>query len=292
MSIRSMTGFGLAEKSTLLGACRVEIRAVNGRFLELQVRQPQFFGAVEQRTRKLVGESVARGSVIVFVSCDRAEENSTLTWDKKAVETYIRIFREIKDIYKLDGEVTLSHLLQFSDLIKNESTRLDEKTIWEEFEPVLVAALADFQKSRAEEGHRTVKDIEKSLKDMRRLLKLIEKRAPQRITEYAAELQKRVKQIAEGVNVDPQRLATEVSLMADRLDISEETSRMSSHLEAFAQTLTSDEQVGKRMNFLLQEMNREANTMGSKANDTQVSHLSVEMKENIEKIRESIQNIE
>lgn len=286
-----MTGFGQAEARTPSGQYRVEIRAVNNRFLDIQLRQPKSLYSLEQKIKELITDTISRGSVSLFIGCDKENEAGTLSWDKAAVENYIAIFRQIRKRFKLPGDVTLSDLLHFSDFMKNESVQCDEKTLWKHFKPVLADALKNFQESREAEGIHIIKDLKKTLDEITRLLADVEARAPQRITEYAATLTERVQKLLKNPP-DEQRLAMEIALMADKLDISEECTRLRAHIAAFVKDFDSGTPVGKRMNFLLQEMNREANTIGSKANDTAISHLSVTLKEDIEKIREQIQNIE
>jgi uncharacterized protein (TIGR00255 family) len=291
MPVRSMTGFGQAEARTPSGQYRVEIRAVNNRFLDIQLRQPKSLSSLEQKIKELITDTISRGSVSVFIGCDKENETGALSWDKEAVENYIGIFRQIRKRFKLSGDVTLSDLLHFSDFLKTESVQCDEKTLWKHFKPVLAEALKNFQQAREDEGVHIIKDLRKTLDEITGLLADVETRAPQRIIEYTATLTERVQKLLKNPP-DEQRLAMEIAMMADKLDISEECSRLRAHIAAFVKDFGSGEPVGKRMNFLLQEMNREANTIGSKANDTAISHLSVTLKEDIEKIREQIQNIE
>jgi uncharacterized protein (TIGR00255 family) len=291
MSIRSMTGFGLAEGASPSGTYRVEIRGVNNRFLELQLRLPKFAANLESWVKKEISSIISRGSVTVLISCDREEGDSKLAWDKKSVDSYMQIFNEINKSYKLDSKITLSDLLHFSDFIKSETGAFDEDVLWKHLKPVLVESVAAFQKARETEGAFIIKDLKKILKEITKSLIQIEKRAPVRIVEYAKVLGDRIQKLIDNPP-DPQRLQTEIAIFADRLDISEECTRLRAHLAKFSEDFELDEPVGKRMGFLLQEMNREANTIGSKANDTEISHQSVKLKENVEKIREQIQNIE
>ncbi len=291
MPIKSMTGFGLAEVRTPSGTYRVEIRAVNNRFLDVQLRQPKSFSNLEQKIRSAISETIPRGSVSVYIGCDKENEDGSLGWDKTLVRNYVSIFREIKKQHKLGGDVTLSDLLHFTDFFKTDSAQCDEKTLWKHFSPVLTKALDVFQRSRIAEGDHIIGDLKKILDSVSRLLKDVEARAPKRIEEYSKTLAERIEKLLKNPP-DEARLAMEVAMMADKMDISEECTRLRAHINAFVKDFDSSEPVGKRMNFLLQEMNREANTIGSKANDTLVSHLSVTLKENIEKIREQIQNIE
>lgn len=286
-----MTGFGLAEGVTPSGTYRVEIRGVNNRFLEIQIRQPRFVVNLEQQIRKEISSVISRGSLTVIISCDREEAGRKLTWDRQAVENYIAIFREIKKDHHLDGNVSLSHLLNFSDFIKAGQVEFSEELIWKHIRPVMAAALDAFQKTREKEAAFIIKQLRQMLRGIEKNLKAIEKRAPQRMEEYSASLRQRIQKLV-AAEPDLSRINIEIALMADRLDISEECTRLRAHIAKFEEDFSADEQVGKRLGFLLQEMNREANTIGSKANDTEISHLSVKLKEEIEKIREQIQNIE
>ncbi|MDR2591997.1 MAG: YicC family protein [Chitinispirillales bacterium] len=293
MPIRSMTGFGLAEAATPSGTYRVEIRAVNNRFQELQIRQPKFMLNLEPKIKKEITGAAVRGSISVFISCDKGDSGPVaLTWDKEGLDGYMRIFNEIKKTYKLSGEIAISDLLRFGDFIKSESEIHDDEALWKHLRPPLTAALKSFQESRETEGAQLVKELKKTLKEISKTLHLIEKRAPQRVKEYGAALSDRIEKMLSGNLPDPQRIATEVTMMAERLDITEEIVRLKAHIEKFSADFEANEPVGKRMGFLLQEMNREANTIGSKANDTEIAHWSISLKENIEKIREQIQNIE
>ena len=293
MPVRSMTGFGLAEARTPSGFYRVEIRGVNNRFFDLQLRLPRIFSNLEQNIKKEISKAISRGSVSVFISSDRENEPLRLAWDKAAVENYIRIFRDIKKTFSLAGDIMLSDVLHFSDLVKMTPVQYDDKILHRHIGPLISKALENYRKSRETEGALIVKDLKKNIAEILRLLDHVEKRAPLRLREYSRELAARIAKLcAETIKPDEARLATEVALMADRLDVSEECVRLRAHVKTFSQDFAGDEPVGKHMNFLIQEMNREANTIGSKANDTVISQLSVKLKESIEKIREQIQNIE
>jgi uncharacterized protein (TIGR00255 family) len=289
-----MTGFGLAEAVTPSGAYRVEIRAVNNRFQEMQIRQPKFTLNLEPKIRKEISGVVSRGSISVFIHCDRETESLGLTWDRPLVGSYMRICEEIRGEYNLPGPVDLVDMLRLnSDFIKSESAPQGDEALWKDLSPVLASAVRAFQESREGEGAQLVKGLKKILADISNTLRLVEGRAPLRVMEYGEALAARVKKItSDAPGLDPQRVAAEVALMAERLDITEEITRLRAHIEKFNADFEASEPVGKRMGFLLQEMNREANTIGSKANDTEIAHWSVSLKENIEKIREQIQNIE
>lgn len=286
-----MTGFGLAEGTSASGTYRVELRGVNNRFLELQTRLPKFVANLEQKIRKEITTVISRGSLQVFITCDRENEELRLTWDETAVGNYMQIFREISDKYALQGGATLADLLRFNDIIKTENTVYDDDALWSHLKPVIANAIVHFQASRDTEGAFIATDLKKVMDEIGDSVMAIEARAPQRIELYATALRERIAKLVVE-QPDPQRIATEIAFFVDRLDISEECTRMRAHIAKFRDDFELNEPVGKRLGFLLQEMNREANTIGSKANDTEVAHLSVSLKEKIEKIREQIQNIE
>jgi uncharacterized protein (TIGR00255 family) len=291
MPIRSMTGFGAAEEVTASGTYRVEIRGVNNRFLEMQVRQPKYLANLEQKVRKEISGAISRGSIQVSINCERENDSVRISWDRAVVDGYMGIFKEIGQTYSLQGGVELSDLLHFNDIIKAENTVYDEEELWKHLGPVIATSISEFQRSREAEGAFIIADLKKVLDEIGVALDEIEARAPGRIEVYAAVLQERVRKLIADPP-DPQRMTTEIALCADRLDIAEECLRLRAHIARFNEDFSADGPVGKRMGFLLQEMNREANTIGSKANDTEISHLSVSLKEKIEQIREQIQNIE
>lgn len=291
MPIRSMTGFGLAERLTPSGTYHIEVRSVNNRFLEVQLRQPRFAANLEPKIRKEIGNAVSRGSIQVSINCDREENEVTLTWNEQVSADYIRIFNEIGTKFSLPMNISVADLLKFDNIITSKSLSFNEEELWSHCAPVLNDAISAFQTSRETEGTFIVAELKTVLNGIAATLDCVEKRASQRIPEYAAALKERVQKLIADPP-DPQRMTTEIALCADRLDISEECTRLRAHIEKLYSDFASDGAVGKRMGFLLQEMNREANTIGSKANDTEISHLSLALKESIEKIREQIQNIE
>ena len=291
MPLSSMTGFGQAEVSTPSGTYRVEIRSVNNRFLEIQTRMPRSFSNLEQKIKKLLTDKVARGSIAVNIVWNHGEQDGVLKWDKSAVNSYITIFREIQKQYNLKQEVSLSNLLAFSDFIKKETPEFNDTTIWNHLKSALEAALKDFLASRRREAAYIVSDLRKLVKSLSENLKKVERRAPTRLKKYTTDTKKKIRNLV-GRNMDPSRLAIEIALMADKQDIAEECTRLHAHIEKLKTNFNCSEPAGKRLGFILQEMNREANTIASKANDIKISHLSVSLKENIEKIREQVLNIE
>ncbi len=286
-----MTGFGQAESSTPTGNYHIEIRGVNNRFLEIQIRMPRTFANLEQRVKKFLTERIARGSISVSIAWNHEESDGRLTWDREAVKNYLAIFNEIKKEYGISEDIQLSHLLTFSDFIKKESLRFDEDVIWSHIKPILESAIESFNQARRKEAAFILTDLRKIVRVMVKALDQIEKRAPARIISYSAELKKKIKALI-NKDMDSSRFDTEVAIMAEKQDIAEECTRLRAHLEKMEAEFAGDEPAGKRLGFILQEMNREANTIGSKANDIKISHWSIVLKENIEKIREQSLNIE
>ncbi len=291
MPLNSMTGFGQAEITTPSGIYRVEISGVNNRFLNIQVRSPRIFSSLDSKIKEFLSSKINRGSVSVIINWSREDNSVRLTWNEDVVDNYMKIFSEIKKKYKLPGDATLSNLLNFNDFIQDQNQTYENETLWKHLKKALNKALEDFAVLREKEASFLVVDIKKQLNAIAKTLEKIEKRAPVRLKKYKVELRKKIEQIT-GKITDPSRLIMEISLMADKLDITEECTRLHAHIKKMGSDLNSSGPVGKRLGFLLQEMNREANTISSKANDTKISFWSVDLKENIEKIREQILNIE
>jgi uncharacterized protein (TIGR00255 family) len=294
MPLRSMTGFGQAESTVADGTSyRVEVRSVNNRFLDVQLRMPKSLSGLEQKTKQHIGSILSRGYVTTNVSHNGAETQARLTWDRQSVDSYVRIFREIAEAHGIKSDISLGDLLRFSDFIKAEGAECSEEKVWKELQPVLDTALRALQKSREDEGSHTETDLRKSLKALGAALKKVEARAPVRLKNYQKELRGRLAKLLGGSDgIDENRLAMEIAVMVDKLDISEECVRLTGHITAFEKAMGSDEAVGKQLGFLLQEMNREANTICSKANDASIAQWGVSMKEQLERIREQLQNIE
>lgn len=291
MPLSSMTGFGQAEVSSPSGTYHVEIRGVNNRFLEIQTRIPRSFSNLEQKIKKLLSNKIARGSIAVNIFWNHEKQDGKLVWDKAAVNNYMSIFREIQKQYNLKGEISLSNLFSFSDFIRKKNAEFSDNTIWNQLKPALETAINTFLASRRKEAAYIVSDLKKMVKSILTSLDKIERRAPVRLKKYKVDIKKKIESLA-GRNMDPSRLAIEIVLMADKQDIAEECTRLRAHIEKLKGDFNCSDTAGKRMGFILQEMNREANTIASKANDIKISHYSVALKENIEKIREQVLNIE
>ena len=292
--IASMTGFGRGQSKSNGLVITVEIRSVNSRYCEVSARLPRQLAEYENNIQNLVKQSITRGRVNIQFQIESAEElGSSVQVDNSTVKAYVQLLNKIKDIADINEPVTLAHLLTFPDLIKSldESTEADE-ALWETVKDAVGNGLDNLKKMRLQEGDALKKDLEQRVHIIEDRLKKVEQRAPERVEESRAKLLDRLQEIFEDDRIDRDRIELEITLLADRLDVTEECVRLHSHLQLFREALNSPDPVGRKLNFITQEINREINTIGSKANDKRVAHIVVEMKEELEKIREQIQNIE
>lgn len=293
--IESMTGYGRAEADKDGARLEVEIRAVNNRFFDLVVRLPRLLNAFEPQVKEVVQAEVSRGRVSVSINLDEASETvEEIDFDPAVAEATIAFLKKMKKRYKLTGDIDVATLASFPDIVKRRRKTWAQEELWPITERLLKKALADFNKMRRAEGKALAKDLKMRVDLLDHELGVIEKRSPVRAVEAKEQLRKRVNELlnGEGTRLSEERLAQEIALIADRLDCTEETVRFRSHNDQFRDCLSEGKAMGKRLNFLLQEMHREANTIGSKANDAEIAKSAILLKEEVEKIREQIQNIE
>ena len=288
--IKSMTGFGKGEG----GGFVVEMRSVNHKFLDLSIKLPRQLLPLEGRVKKVISERFSRGRVDVYVTRGGAEEPAReLRLDTSAAAQYIKILMELKDTFSLPGEVDMTLLTAYGkDIVTEAEIEEDIEAAWPLLETAIAGSMDGLAAMRAVEGETLAADISVRAAAIGSNITEVGKRAPQVVTEYAAKLKDRVKKLSEGVDVSEDRLAQEVALFADRCDITEEIVRAGSHLAQLDTMLKEDVAVGRKMDFLIQEINRELNTIGSKASDQDMARRVVEMKSELEKIREQAQNIE
>ena len=292
MAISSMTGYGRFEKETPSGEYRVEIKSVNNRFLDIQLRNSRILSSIDAKISEYLSKKIARGSVTVYINVKQAQSSEKLIVDDNAVNLYSKLLKDLKKKSGISGDIQISDLLKYADqLFKRESTKQSDATLWKHLKPVLDSALTEFMESKEREAAFILKDMKKFLKVISTSLKKIEKRAPIRQKQQMETTKKRIEALT-SETLEPARIAMETAYLADKLDIAEECTRLNAHIEKMNLDLKSRKPVGKKLGFLLQEMNREANTIGSKANDINISHESVTLKENIEKIREQALNLE
>jgi len=292
--LNSMTGYGRSEKQNGQFACKAEVRSVNNRFIEVNTRLPKFLSALELPLKKLIKSKCARGSFDLFLTLekeDAAGADLEIKPNLGLATQYFEAFKKIKDELGLAGDMPIEALLGVKDIIKTEPLTLDtsqEEMILETVEEAMTALI----NMRQEEGNNLQKDLAGRLQDIHQLVQTIQERQPVVLEEYRNRLNDKIKMLTEGLELDETRLAQETALMADRCDISEEITRLGSHFEQFNSMFEKAGPIGRKMEFVTQEINRETNTIGSKSVDYQVSQSVIEIKSLLEKIREQIQNIE
>lgn len=290
--IKSMTGYGRAETTLNGSRLSVEIRSVNHRFTDFSIRLPRTFASLEQDVKKLLQKVISRGSVSLSVIYNGGDGPELPEIDLRTADHFYRLLNSLRKRYRIKDPVELEDIYRFSEIFKSRQTQLSQGQAWTGLQACLKKALGDFDKMRLKEGSALSNDFSRNIAELKKNIAAIEKLAPLRIIQYRDKFTQRVKKISQGTALDPQRLMQEAAVYADRCDISEECVRFKSHIRAFEKYLGGDQPVGRRLDFLLQEMNREANTIGSKANDDKISHLVVQIKENLEKMREQAQNVE
>ncbi|MCY3771397.1 MAG: YicC family protein [Gemmatimonadetes bacterium] len=291
--ICSMTGYGAGESDLAGVRTVVELRSVNGRYCDIAVRLPRSLGSLEGRVRAYVQEHVTRGNVSVSVRCDDGDTGAhAVRIDVEAGKKYCDALRELKEQLGVSGDVSLDMVAAYPGLVTPENEEVDPSERWTGMEAALVKALAAFKEMKRSEGRALETDLRIRVEAILAILRAIEDRAPDRVVEYRERLNNRLVDLLDERQLDPQRVAMEITLFAERIDVTEECVRLRTHCDAFMEALEADGSAGRRLNFLIQEMNREINTIGSKGNDTEISHSVIQAKEELEKVREQVQNIE
>ena len=291
--ICSMTGYGAGESDLAGVRTVVELRSVNGRFCDIAVRLPKTLGSLEARVRAYVQDHVTRGNVSVSVRCDDGDTGAHgVRIDVEAGRKFCDALRQLKDQLGVSGDVSLEMVAAYPGLVTPEVDEADPAERWTAIEAALVKALDAFKDMKRNEGKALEADLRGRIEAILAILRSIEVRAPDRVADYRERLKNRLDELLEDGRIDPQRVAMEITLLAERTDVTEECVRLNAHCGAFLEALTADGSPGRRLNFLIQEMNREINTIGSKGNDTEISHSVIQAKEELEKVREQVQNIE
>ncbi len=292
--IQSMTGYGKGEFSKSGTTAVVEVRSVNSRFLEVASRLPRSLSMRENEVKEIVRSKVIRGKVSVNVTLETVSNGQLpLRVNNAAARSYYRLLNELRKAVRLKEQVKLQHLLMFSEIFEGGIASDEDSVEWEVFAEALRRSLDRLREMRENEGNEIARDMLGRLADMEAKLGRIETIAAGRVPQERERLTERIEALLGDKNVvDNQRLELEIALLADKFDVTEECVRFKSHTKFFREALSRDEAAGRKLNFLIQEMNREANTIGSKANDAEMAHLVVSIKEELEKIREQLQNIE
>ncbi len=291
--IKSMTGFGRGEYVQDGREFTVEIKTVNHRYSDVFIKMPRQIGFLEDKVRGLVGKAISRGKIDVFVTYYNYSENSKfVTFDEALAKAYIAAVESLRDQYELRDDISVSLISRYPDVLKVEQNEEDEDILWNMLKIAVENALSSLVSMREHEGEELKKVLLERAAYIESVVADISKRAPEVPKEYKLKLDARLKELLEQQTIDENRLATEVAIFADRCSIDEELIRLASHIGQMREALNLDLPVGRKMDFLIQEMNREINTIGSKANDLAITKNVVEVKSEIEKIREQIQNIE
>jgi uncharacterized protein (TIGR00255 family) len=291
--IASMTGYGRGEATAEGVTVSVELRAVNSRFLEVAARLPRSLGLRENDIKELIRRKISRGKVNVVASVER-EGNGTvpLSINISTARSYYKLLNQLRKAVKVKESVKLEHLIQFSDIFEQKEIENTDEKEWEVLQKALDEALLRLGQMRRDEGGELERDCRARIDLLDDLVTQIEGLSKEQVPAERTRLRGRITSLLEKEPLDEGRLEMELALMADRLDVTEECVRFRSHCKFFLEALSSAEAAGRKLNFLIQEMNREANTIGSKSSATEIAHLVVRMKEELEKVREQLQNIE
>ena len=291
--IQSMTGFGRCQKTLGSRDITVEIKAVNHRYLEFSSRLPRSLGFIEDKLKAQVQSRIARGKVEVSVTvAEQKGSASRVTLNEGLALSYLEELRIFARKNGLTDDLTLSDFCLLPDLFTTRMAEVDEEALWRDISETADGALDSFIAMRRREGEKLSADLAAKLYNILTLVEAVERRSPETVEAYRQRLYKKLGELLADRQIDDSRVLTEAALFADKVAVDEETVRLRSHIDQFRHILTLEEPVGRKLDFLVQEMNREANTIGSKAQDAEMARIVVELKSEIEKVREQIQNIE
>lgn len=291
--LKSMTGFGRGEGETILGKVFVETRSVNHRYCDINIKLPKRLTPFENRIKEIIRAQVSRGRVDIFLKLDSlGEENVHLSVDLHLAQQYYQALQSLKESLHLKDKISLELVAGAKDVITAKEETGDLEPFWQEVLPILKRSFQDLDDMKRSEGEILSKDLQQRLERITEQLEEIKHLPPSRVEAYRNRLHERIRSLLGGIEVDPSRFQQEVALLAERTDITEEIVRAESHLSQFLTLMKTEEPVGRKMDFLLQEIHREVNTVSAKANDAEISQRVVEIKAELEKIREQVQNIE
>lgn len=288
-----MTGFGRCEISEAERKFTVELKGVNHRYLDVNIRMPKKLNFFESSIRNLLKQYAQRGKVDIFITYeDFSEGQVLLKYNEALAGEYLKYFKQMEEAFSLDNDIKVSTLSRYPEVLTMEEQSMDEEELWNGLKKALEGAFTQFVETRITEGENLKKDLLGKLDEMLVLVDKVEERSPQIVAEYREKLETKVKELLADSQIEEGRIAAEVVLFADKICTDEETVRLRSHIQHMKSTLEEKEGVGRKLDFIAQEMNREANTILSKANDLEVSNYAIDLKTEIEKVREQIQNIE
>ncbi len=291
--IRSMTGFGRCESVLHGRRISVELKSVNHKFFECSCKTPRAYSFLEEKLKAYVQSRVSRGKIDLFLNVETLESADVqITVNHALASAYVNAMRELAERYEVKDTTTADSIARFPDVLSVRKAAEDEEEIWQDVREVASAAVDAFVSMRETEGVRLYDDVLGRARNIISMVERVEERSPETVKEYQARLQAKLNEMLGEGRVEEQRLLTEAAIFADKVAVAEETVRLRSHFAQMQKMLDAGGAVGRKLDFLVQEMNREANTIGSKASDSTIAYLVVDIKAEIEKIREQIQNIE
>ncbi len=291
--VKSMTGYGTGKGTSGDLDITVEMKSYNNRYLDCSVRIPRIYSFAEDPVKAIVQSGISRGKVEVYVNIDSSRaDNITITLNEPLIGAYINAFKEIEEKFGILNDVTTMSLCRFPEVLRQVKEEADQDAVTADICAAVESALADFNEMRTREGAKLYADITGRLETIESLISQVEARSPETVAEYRSKLEQRMREVLASTAIDESRILTEAAIFADKVAVAEETVRLRSHIDQCRKLLDSSASVGRKLDFLIQEFNREANTIGSKCTDIEISRVVVDMKAEIEKIREQIQNIE
>lgn len=291
--VRSMTGYGRGEASDAELAITVELKSVNHRFFECSLRCPRQFSALEDKLKSYIQSRVARGKIDVFVSCDfKAENTDKLVVNEKFADEYIAALKALQKKYRLKNDISVMSIAENDSIFTVSRQKTDEEKVWSLLQFAASDAVDAFILARETEGKRLSDDVLSRCETILEKVAFVEERSPETEREYRERIERKIVELLGSADIDRQRIVTETAIFADHIAVSEETVRLRSHIAHLKELFDEGGVIGKKIDFIVQEMNRETNTIGSKCQDIEIAKTVVDMKSEIEKIREQIQNIE
>ena len=291
--IKSMTGYGSAKGTAAGLALSVELKSVNNRYLDVSVKLPRTLMFAEEPVRSAVAKHITRGKVDVFITADASQSDSVeVRVNEALLRGYISALGEVRDKFSLTDDMSLMSLCRLPEVLSTERRELDADELTSGLLAILEEALSGYDAMREREGEKLRDDVLGRIDEIGRLTGIVEERSPQTVAEYRARLEQKLRETLEGMSVDDSRVLTECAIFADRVAVDEETVRLRSHLSQLKAMASGESPIGRKMDFLIQELNRESNTIGSKCQSADIARVVVDLKSEIEKIREQIQNVE
>ncbi len=291
--VRSMTGYGRHQQTVDSMNITVEIKSVNHRYFDFSSRTPRIYGFLDEKLKSFVQSKVARGKIECYVQVDNLEDDSVIVEiNHSLAKGYVEAFKSLAETYEIDNNLNAGILARFNDVLLIRKEEADEEKIWDAVKAVAEVAVDKFISMRMVEGEKLRDDICSRADTILKKVEYVESRSPETVKEYTQKLLARMNDVLGSVNIDEARILTEAAIYADKIAVAEETVRLRSHLEQLKGFFESEEAIGRKMDFLVQEINREANTIGSKACDVEIARCVLDIKSEVEKIREQVQNIE